>query len=89
MPQVAKAAVGAGIGWGIINSESDYIAELGKGARFCLLSQHRQFEVGRIQGTQLGVLVPQGMSLCRGTLCQHGDATADKGKLFHQAVGVD
>jgi ribose transport system substrate-binding protein len=28
MPQVAKAAVAAGIGWGILNREADYIAEL-------------------------------------------------------------
>src|ERR1700732_3568004 len=31
MPQVAKAAVGAGIGWGIINSDPEYIAELRQG----------------------------------------------------------
>src|SRR5258708_34648719 len=28
MPQVAKAAVAAGIGWGILNREAGYIAEL-------------------------------------------------------------
>ena len=27
MPQVARAAVAAGIGWGILNREADYIAE--------------------------------------------------------------
>src|SRR5258708_22180068 len=28
MPQVAKAAVAAGIGWGILDRQADYIAEL-------------------------------------------------------------
>src|ERR1700730_12072734 len=31
MPEVAKAAVGAGSGWGIINSNPEYIAELRQG----------------------------------------------------------
>jgi len=61
MPQVAKAAVGAGIGWGIINSDPDYIAELRRGGAapvFCVSTD--QSEVGRIQGKQLGVLVSEG-----------------------------
>jgi len=61
MPQVAKAAVGAGIGWGIINSDPDYIAELRKGGAAPVFSVSTdQSEVGRIQGKQLGVLVPEG-----------------------------
>ena len=41
MPQVAKAAVGAGIGWGIINSDPEYIAELRRRwRRSGLLGQH-------------------------------------------------
>src|SRR5260370_22240949 len=32
MPQVAKAAVGAGIGWGRLNRGADDIAGLGRGA---------------------------------------------------------
>src|SRR5579863_5681254 len=61
MPQVAKAAVGAGIGWGIINSDPDYIAELRRGGAVPVFSVSTdQSEVGRIQGKQLGVLVPEG-----------------------------
>jgi ABC-type sugar transport system substrate-binding protein len=61
MPQVAKAAVGAGIGWGIINSDPDYIAELRQGGAVPVFSVSTdQSEVGRIQGKQLGVLVPEG-----------------------------
>jgi ribose transport system substrate-binding protein len=61
MPQVAKAAVAAGIGWGIINSDPDYIAKLRRGGEVPVFSVSTdQSEVGRIQGQQLGVLVPEG-----------------------------
>ena len=61
MPQVAKAAVAAGIGWGIINSDPDYISELRRGGEVPVFSVSTdQSEVGRIQGQQLGVLVPEG-----------------------------
>ena len=61
MPQVAKAAVAAGIGWGIINSDPDYISELRRGGEVPVFSVSTdQSEVGRIQGKQLSVLVPEG-----------------------------
>jgi ribose transport system substrate-binding protein len=61
MPQVAKAAVGAGIGWGIINSDPDYIGELRRSGAVPVFSVSTdQSEVGRIQGQQLGLLVPEG-----------------------------
>jgi ABC-type sugar transport system substrate-binding protein len=61
MPQVAKAAVGAGIGWGIINSDPDYIPELRRTGAVPVFSVSTdQSEVGRIQGKQLGKLVPEG-----------------------------
>src|SRR5579863_9065208 len=61
MPQVAKAAVGAGIGWGIINSDPDYIAELRRNGEVPVFSVSTdQSEVGRIQGKQIGVIVPEG-----------------------------
>ncbi len=61
MPQVAKAAVGAGIGWGIINSDPEYIAELRRGGAVPVFSVSTdQSEVGRIQGKQVAALVPEG-----------------------------
>ncbi|HLX84089.1 MAG TPA: sugar ABC transporter substrate-binding protein [Terriglobales bacterium] len=61
MPQVAKAAVGAKIGWGIVNSHPDYIPELRRGGAVPVFSVSTdQSEVGKIQGKQLGVLVPKG-----------------------------
>src|SRR4029077_21111039 len=61
MPQVAKAAVAAGIGWGILNREADYIAELRRGSRVPVFAvSPDQEEVGRIQGKQLAALTTEG-----------------------------
>jgi ribose transport system substrate-binding protein len=61
MPQIAKAAVGAGIGWGILNSDHEYIRELRLGGSVPVFSVSTdQSEVGRIQGRQIGALVPEG-----------------------------
>jgi ribose transport system substrate-binding protein len=59
LPQVARAAASAGIGWVILNREADYITELRTAHRvpvFCITSDHR--EIGRIQGQQIGAIVP-------------------------------
>lgn len=61
MPQVAKAAVAAGIGWGMINSDPDYIPELRRAGSVPVFSiSTDQSEVGRIQGNQIGALVSEG-----------------------------
>src|SRR5882672_4123072 len=61
MPQVAKAAVAAGIGWGILNREADYITELRRDAGVPVFAvSPDQEEVGRIQGRQLAALAKQG-----------------------------
>jgi ribose transport system substrate-binding protein len=61
MPQVAKAAVAAGIGWGILNREADYIPELRRGAQAPVFAvSPDQEEVGRIQGRQLAALASEG-----------------------------
>ncbi|MGC2195995.1 MAG: substrate-binding domain-containing protein [Terriglobales bacterium] len=64
LPQVARAAAAAGIGWVILNREAEYIAQL-RGAYkvpvFCITSDHK--EIGRVQGRQIGALLPRGGSL--------------------------
>jgi ABC-type sugar transport system substrate-binding protein len=61
MPQVAKAAVSAGIGWGVLNRQPEYISELRQGNCTPVFSvSTNQEEVGRIQGKQVALLVPQG-----------------------------
>ncbi len=60
-PHVARAAAAAGIGWAVLNREADYVGELRRTARvpvFGVSSNH--LEVGRIQGRQIGALVPRG-----------------------------
>ncbi len=61
LPQAARAAAAAGIGWALLNREADYIAELRKTCKapmFAISSDHE--EIGRIQGRQFGALLPRG-----------------------------
>jgi ribose transport system substrate-binding protein len=58
MPQVAKAAVSAGIAWGIINARVDYLPDLRQRALvpvFSVVSDHE--EIGRIQGQQIAAIL--------------------------------
>jgi ABC-type sugar transport system substrate-binding protein len=64
MPQVARAAATAGIAWVVLNREVEYIDELRQSypvPAFALTSDHE--EIGRIQGRQLGALLPEGGSV--------------------------
>ncbi len=64
LPQVAQAAVSAGIGWGVLNRDAAYIPDLRKMATapvFGLTSDH--IEIGRIQGRQFAALLPHGGSI--------------------------
>src|ERR1051325_5129730 len=64
MPQVARAAAAAGIGWVVLNREVDYLADLRRNFKiplFSLTSDHE--EIGRIQGRQIAALLPQGGSV--------------------------
>jgi ribose transport system substrate-binding protein len=63
-PQVARAAVAAGIGWVVLNHDADYVPQLRQGCQapvFSISSDH--MEVGRIQGKQFAALLPQGGSI--------------------------
>jgi len=91
MAQVAKAAVAAGIGWGIINSDPDYIAELRQGGAVPVFSVSTdQAEVGRIQGKQIGVLVPAGSVLyIEGPFNSMATQLRTKGMLSTKPPGVE
>jgi ribose transport system substrate-binding protein len=61
MPQVARAALAAGIGWAVLNAYPGYVTELRNAYRpplFALTSDHE--EIGRIQGRQIAALLPKG-----------------------------
>src|SRR5690348_2264800 len=71
LPQVARAAASAGIGWAVLNREANYIAELRKSSTapvFVITSDH--LEIGRIQGRQIAALLPHGGTI----LCIQGPA---------------
>ncbi len=61
LPQVAKAALDAGVAWGLVNRDADYISELRRTSKtliFLVTTDHK--EIGRIQARQLGALLPEG-----------------------------
>src|SRR6266436_873636 len=61
LPQVARAAATAGIGWAVLNRDATYLDELRKVASapmFGVSSDH--VEIGRLQGRQLAALLPKG-----------------------------
>jgi ribose transport system substrate-binding protein len=61
LPQVARAAASAGIGWAVLNRDASYIEELRKTSSapiFAISSDHA--EIGRIQGRQFAALLPRG-----------------------------
>jgi ribose transport system substrate-binding protein len=64
LPQVARAAAGAGIAWVVLNRDVEYIHELRKSFRvptFVVTADHE--EIGRIQGRQFAVFLPKGGSV--------------------------
>jgi ribose transport system substrate-binding protein len=64
LPQVARAAASAGIGWVVLNRFAEYLSELRRASRipaFSVSSDH--LEIGRIQGLQFAALLPEGGSI--------------------------
>jgi len=64
LPQVARTAAAAGIGWAVLNREADYLSELRKTSRapiFSISSNHQ--EIGKIQGQQFAAMLPRGGSI--------------------------
>lgn len=58
MAQIARAAVGAGIAWGVINTAVDYIPQLRQHALvpvFTIMADHDA--IGKLQGQQIGALL--------------------------------
>jgi ribose transport system substrate-binding protein len=78
LPQVARAAVEAGIAWVVLNRDFAYIRQLRESCRapvFSVCTDNQ--EVGRIQGRQFAMLLPQGGSV----LYIQGPSETDTAKL--------
>jgi ribose transport system substrate-binding protein len=78
MPQVARAAVSAGIGWGVINANVEYLTSLRQHALvpvFSVVSNHE--EIGHIQGRQIEAIL--GDTGC--VLCLEGPGGRDVARL--------
>ncbi len=78
LPQVARAAVAAGIAWVVLNRGLDYVRQLRQSFKvpvFGVTSDN--LEIGRIQGQQLAALLPKG-----GTVLHiQGPSETDAAKL--------
>ncbi len=64
LPQVARAAVNAGIGWAVLNRDAAYISEFRQSSKVPIFGvSSDQVEVGRIAGRQCAALLPRGGSI--------------------------
>jgi ABC-type sugar transport system substrate-binding protein len=83
LPRVAEAAVAKGISWVISNSDVDYLKSLRKNPMVPVFSVTQgQHEIGRIQGKQLGALLPQGGSV----LCIEGPSASSVAIQRHEGL---
>ena len=90
MPQVAKAATTAGIAWGVMNREADYISELRRSSHVpVFVVGADQAQVGSIQGQQLAALVTEGNILyIEGPSNSSITSLRSRGFLSSKPVGV-
>jgi len=90
MAQIAKAAVDAGIAWGLINTEVDYITQLRQRALvpvFSIVSDHEA--IGRIQGQQIAAFLgDQGVVLYMEGPLRDIAKLRTKGMLATKPAGV-
>jgi ribose transport system substrate-binding protein len=92
MAQIARAAVGAGIAWGIINTAVDYIQELRQHALvpvFSIQSDHEA--IGKLQGQQIGaILGEQGSVLyIEGPSVRDVAKVRSKGMMSSKPAGIE
>jgi len=87
LPQVARTAVGAGIGWAVLNREAEYLTELRKTSRlpiFSISSDHK--EIGKIQGQQFAALLPRGGSILYLQGPSENSAARERTEGMHSAL---
>lgn len=87
LPQVARAAVGAGLGWVVLNREADYLTELRRSSRvpiFSISSDHK--EIGKIQAQQYAAMLPHGGSVMYIQGPSENSAAKDRAAGMHQLL---
>ena len=78
LPQVGRAAVASGIAWVVLNREVEYVKQLRNAFKVpVFIVAVDNLEAGRIQGRQMGALLPSGGSV----LYIQGPADSDASKL--------
>jgi ribose transport system substrate-binding protein len=78
LPQVARAAVAGGVAWVVLNREIEYVKQLRQAFKVpVFVVANDNLEIGRIQGKQMGALLPAGGSV----LYIQGPSEADAAKL--------
>jgi ribose transport system substrate-binding protein len=90
LPQVARTAVGAGIGWAVLNREAEYLTELRRASRipiFSISSDHK--EIGKIQGQQFAALLPRGGSILYIQGPSENSAAKERTTGMHSALPVN
>lgn len=61
LPQVARAACSAGVGWAVLNRSPEYLPELRRAATAPIFTVScDNAEIGRLQGKQFAALLPRG-----------------------------
>ena len=92
MAQIARAAVGAGIAWAILNTDVDYVSQLRQHALvpvFSVLSDHEA--IGKLQGQQMGAFLGEkGCVLyIEGPSVRDVAKTRTKGMLSTKPKGIE
>ncbi len=86
LPQVARAAVSAGIGWVVLNRDANYVPELrhSSAAPICVVTSDH-LEIGRIQGRQFAALLPHGGAILYIQGPAENSAARDRSTGMHEA----
>lgn len=90
LPQAARAAAAANVGWVVLNREAEYMSELRRVTRapiFAVSSDH--LEIGRIQGQQISTLTPQGGTVLYIQGPSENSAAKDRTKGMQQTKRSD
>jgi len=86
LPQVAQAAVNAGIGWALLNRDAAYLHEFRLKAKSPIFGvSSDQVEVGRIAGRQCAALLPGGGAILYIQGPSHSDVSRERESGMNQA----